>query len=138
MSALDPFTNLAINSNFYMYEIYGDYVIINEVYRKAFYLPLISRLWGFWSLSTGLIYNEALILLRRRDLSGVHFRCATLPFAPHISVKSINNTKYQTIDGTFGDIWKEIQVHLNFTYQTVLSSDGLWGLRLVSTSICKS
>ena len=131
MSALDPLTNLAINSNFYMYEIFGDYVIINEVYRKAFYLPLISRLWGFWSLSTGLIHNEALILSRRRDLSGVYFRCATLPFAPHILVKSVNDTKYQLIDGTFGDIWKEIQVHLNFTYQTVLSSDGLWGIRLV-------
>ena len=129
MSSLDLSTNLSLISEFYMCEIIDDFIIINEVYRKAPYLPLISRLWGFWTLESGLVHNEAFIFSRRKDLSGVHFKCATLPSVPHIYMKSINQTNYQSIDGTFGDIWKEMQAHFNFTYWTVLSSDGLWGFR---------
>ena len=53
ISTLNPSIRIYIDTNFYMYQIYDTYIIINEVYRKADYLPLISRLWGIWTPKIG-------------------------------------------------------------------------------------
>ena len=53
ISTLNPSIRIYIDTNFYMYQIYDSYIIINEVYRKADYLPLISRLWGIWTPKIG-------------------------------------------------------------------------------------
>ena len=53
ISTLNPSIRIYIDTNFYMYQIYDSYIIINEVYRKADNLPLISRLWGIWTPTIG-------------------------------------------------------------------------------------
>ena len=124
LSSLDPSSNLALTSNFYMFEYFENYVIIKEVYRKANYLPLISKLWGIWMPKFGLIFNEAFIWQRRKDLSGVEFHCASLPLEPFIYLEPINGTKYQKIDGAVGNVWTELQHALNFSFWTELSIVG--------------
>ena len=115
-----------LNSDFFVYETFDNFITVSEVFRKALDLPLISRLWGFWSPRLGFVFNESFKWSRRKDLSGVVLRCATLEYSPNVFVKAINQTKYQQIDGIFGDVWKEIQRHLNFSYWTVLAPDGIW------------
>ena len=69
---------------------------------------------------------------------GVIFKCATLPSAPHLIVEPINGTKLvgnnymnlQSVSGSIGEVWREIQLNLNFKYWTVLSSDGKWSTHL--------
>ena len=53
ISTLNPSIRIYIDTNFYMYQIYDSYIIINEVYRKADNLPLISRLWRIWTPTIG-------------------------------------------------------------------------------------
>ena len=77
-------------------------------------------------INSGLIYNEAFIWSRRKDLTGVVLRTATLPWEYNMYLKSINGTKFQHIEGLFADVWNDIQTHLNFTYWTVLSVDNKW------------
>ena len=123
-SLLDPSTNLVLTSNFYMYEYFENYVVIKEVYRKAYYLPLTSKLWGIWMPKLGLIFNEAFIWQRRKDLTGVEFRCGSLPVEPHIYLEPINGTKYQKIDGAVGQVWTELKNTMNFSFWTELSIVG--------------
>ena len=70
VSHLDSLTNITLNSNFYMFETHQNFISIYEVYRKSDYLPLISKIWGIWTQTTGLVYNEGFIWSRRRDLTG--------------------------------------------------------------------
>ena len=123
-SLLDPSTNILLTSNFYMFEYFDNFVIIKEVYRKANYLPLTSKLWGIWMPKFGLIFNEAFIWQRRRDLTGVEFRCGSLPTPPHIYMEPINGTKYQKIDGAVGDVWNELQNTMKFSSKIELSIVG--------------
>ena len=90
LSFLDPSSQILLSSNFYLFDIYESYIVVNEVYRKANDLPLISKIWGIWSPAIGLVYNEAFIWSRRRDLNGVKLKCATLPYGPHIFTGPIN------------------------------------------------
>ena len=90
LSFLDPSSQILLSSNFYLFDIYESYIVVNEVYRKANDLPLISKIWGIWSPAIGLVYNEAFIWSRRRDLNGVKLKCATLPYSPHIFTGPIN------------------------------------------------
>ena len=123
-SLLDPSTNILLTSNFYMFEYFDNFVIIKEVYRKAYYLPLTSKLWGIWMPKLGLIFNEAFIWQRRRDLTGVKFRCGSLPTAPHIYLEPINGTKYQKIDGAVGDVWNELENTMKFSSKIELAIVG--------------
>ena len=36
----------------------------------------------------------------------------------------------QSVSGSIGEVWREIQINLSFEYWTVLSSDGLWSTHL--------
>ena len=93
VTSLDPSSKILLNSNFYMFDIHKNYIVIKEIYRKATYLPLTSRLWGLWTPNIGLLHNEAFQGSRRKDLTGVHLRCATLPFQPHIYVTPIKGIR---------------------------------------------
>ena len=78
----------------------------------------------------GLVYNEAFIWNRRKDLTGVTLRYGSLTYPPHIYLLDpINETHFKTLDGTFGSVWKELQLNLNFSYLASKSSDGIWSYR---------
>ena len=94
LSFLDSSSQILLSSNFYLFDIYESYIVVSEVYRKANYLPLISKIWGIWSPAIGLVHNEAFIWSRRRDLNGVKLKCATLPYGPHIFTGPINGIKF--------------------------------------------
>ena len=124
---LDPLVDISLDSNFYLFEIKNDLVLIQEVFRKAPYLQLSSKIWGLWTRNTGLVYNEAFVYQRRKDLSGVNIRIGALPYEPVTKltpVKGTNDTILQ--DGIYGDIWKALQRVLNFSTTVYQEPTGVW------------
>ena len=119
--------DISLDSNFYLFEVKNDLVVIQEVFTKASYLTLSSKIWGIWTRNTGLIYNEAFVYQRRKDLTGVNIRIGALPYDPVTKLTLIKGTNHTYLqDGIYGDIWKALQRVLNFSTTVYQEPNGLW------------
>ena len=141
-----PGAKIPIDSNFYFFQVSDSaeksMIYIFDGYRKVVkssndynqsnnYLrsPLIINYWGIWKEGIGIESIEIPLYERRKNLAGVHLRCATAENPPFNILKpQIGDKEGQIdVDGYFADIWKELQKITNFSYVMTPSVDGAWG-----------
>ena len=88
---------------------------LEEIYRiKSDGAPLRIPL-GKWSFQNGLQMNSQTLDERRSNLQGIEFKCTTLEDPPYSNYSQLSNGMVQ-ITGFVGDVWKELQDTMNFTY----------------------
>jgi hypothetical protein len=80
-----------------------------------------------WRPSDGLRVTPAYIWQRRSNLSGVHLLALVEDSTPHINVPTKGNVSAVNVTGTCVDVFKTLQNVMNFTYETALSPDRVWG-----------
>ena len=117
-------TNLKadIDDDLYLYNYTqiqdGNYEIIKlfEAYKLHDDLPLKIISYGSWDANIKLLNIIKLEKwARRRDLSGVTFKCNTMPSVPYITqmIPKLGNQEEYDIDGFFAEVFFALQVRNN-------------------------
>ncbi|PSN32790.1 Ionotropic receptor 187 [Blattella germanica] len=118
----DFFSDIYIPLNclfFVVQEGDGNIMKLYEVYRVAEYLPLIVQ--AIQEDSSSNMY------LRRNKLHGLVFRNIVLPFIHLVQITKGVNSTIKKVTGYFGEMWKELQDHLQFSTQYIAPSNLSFG-----------
>lgn len=104
-------------------------ISIWEMYRKHVYFPLSVVSTGNWSENASLNMVEDEKWDRRRNLTGVVFRVATLESKPYItSLTPIKNKNgFFEMRGMFAEVFFALQEVMNFSFTVEVPQDGSWG-----------
>ncbi|XP_076042190.1 uncharacterized protein LOC143026079 [Oratosquilla oratoria] len=90
---------------------------IYEVYSPSSALPHRYLHLGSWRFEGGTVWSQFNDLenpLRRRDLTGLHLRCATINnFLPYVTIDRIG--KEVRLRGWFADVYDSMREFFNFT-----------------------
>ncbi|KAJ9593254.1 hypothetical protein L9F63_015200 [Diploptera punctata] len=118
-------THIPFNCEFLVAQRKGQIVILTEVYRVALHLPLKLRHFGTWRKDlanfTSINFQD-----RRRSMDGHVLQAFTVHFPPFTSV--IRNGSQVILGGAFGEIWNEIQHLANFTCNTTVLPQIMFGM----------
>ena len=140
-AAIEAFANLTVDvdDELYWYSIKGmevstenarqKWITLWEMYRKHENFPLSVVSTGNWSQVTTVVLSEDEKWIRRRNLTGVVFRIATLESMPYITRMDPIKGKegFYTMQGMFAEVFFALQEIMNFSYTLQKPPDGNWG-----------
>ena len=115
-----PLDSLKLNSQVYVFvdspatpEGVSELIFINETYRRSLReAQLMNRVWGSWSGHSGFLIKNPNIWDRRKDLTGVVLRTASLSSPPFMFEHKRPDGQIR-ITGIMADVWDNLQVATN-------------------------
>ena len=117
---------LPINSQFYSFTMVLDEVVVKESFKVAKGLKTCTKHIGSWK-DKKLSWDNSPVFQRRKDFNGFQFEAVTLPHSTYNIVYSEDGEL--RVGGFYGEVWKVLENHFNFSTRMRMSPDLKWGAR---------